>query len=241
MSSFEVIPAIDLVGGRVVRVEQGDLDRQTTYSDDPVATAHRWADEGAPRLHVVDLEGAVAGEPRHAGTVAEIVGTVDIPVQVAGAIRSLDVAKHYLEIGADRIVVGTRALTDEAFLADLVAAVGPRLVVAPDVAGREVRVAGWTRGSGEDVIDCARRLFLAGVERVLCTDTQVDGTMSGPNIQLLLEIVEASGQAVIASGGVANVEHVTALSRIPGVEGVVVGKALYEGAVRLPEALEAVA
>lgn len=238
--SFDVIPAVDLVSGQVVRVERGDLSRKTVYGDDPVAVAAGFAEDGAGRLHVVDLEGAVAGEPFHLETVTAIVEQVRIPVQVAGGIRTLELAQRYLDAGADRVVIGTRAVTDDDFLAAAVEALGSRLVVAPDVRDREVRVSGWTQGTGEDVADCVRRLAGAGVVRLLCTDVGRDGMLSGPNVELYAEVTEAGGLPVIASGGVKTTEDVVALAAVDGVEGVVVGKALYEGTVSLSDALAAV-
>ncbi len=239
--TFQVIPAIDLIEGKVVRVERGELETKTVYSDDPVATAKDWEAQGAPRLHVVDLEGAVAGEPRNHEVVEAIVKSVSIPVQVAGGIRSLDLAVRWTETGADRVVLGTKALTDESFLLRAVEALGARLVVAPDTQGREVRVSGWTEGTGEDIAVAAKRLAAAGVPRLLVTDVSRDGMLAGPNTEILGEVALAAQVPVVASGGVASIDDIRALIGVHGVEGVVVGKALYAGAIDLPEALKAVA
>jgi phosphoribosylformimino-5-aminoimidazole carboxamide ribotide isomerase len=238
---FEVIPAIDLIEGKVVRVERGELGTETVYSDDPVATAKEWESQGAPRLHVVDLEGAVAGEPRNHEVVEAIVKSLSIPVQVAGGIRSLDLAARWTDNGADRVVLGTKALTEESFLLRAVEVLGERLVVAPDIRGREIRVSGWTEGTGEDIAVAAKRLAAAGVPRLLVTDVGRDGMLAGPNTEILGEAASAAGVPVIASGGVSSIDDLRTLTQVPGLEGVVVGKALYAGAIDLPEALQAMA
>ncbi len=239
--TFQVIPAIDLIEGKVVRVERGELETKTVYSDDPVATAKEWEAQGAPRLHVVDLEGAVAGEPRNEEVVYAILSSLSIPVQVAGGIRTLEQAGLWVDQGADRVVLGTKALTDESFLFRAVDALGQRLVVAPDTQGREVRISGWREGTGEDVVDAARRLAAAGVPRLLVTDVSRDGMLAGPNTMILGEVASAAGIPVLASGGVSSIDDIRALIGMHGVEGVVVGKALYAGAIDLSDALRAVA
>jgi phosphoribosylformimino-5-aminoimidazole carboxamide ribotide isomerase len=239
--TFEVIPAIDLIEGKVVRVERGEIGTKTVYGNDPVATAKEWEALGAPRLHVVDLEGAVAGEPRNREVIESIVRSLMIPVQVAGAIRSIELALEWLGAGADRVVLGTAALTDRDFLALSVERLGASLIVAPDARGREVRISGWQDGTGEDVVDAAKRLASAGVPRLLVTDIGRDGMLTGPNTEILGEVASAAGIPVVASGGVASVDDLRVLSEVNGVEGVVVGKALYSGAIELSDALEAVA
>lgn len=239
--TFEVIPAVDILGGQVVRLRRGEPEAKTVYSDDPVAVAKGWEAQGASRLHVVDLEGAIAGEPRQTETVREIVRSVGIPVQVAGAIRSADAAKRWVEEGADRVVLGTAALTDLHTLHEVISSVGHRLVVAPDALGREVRIDGWTHGTGEDVVDASRRLAAAGVQRLLVTDIGQDGTLGGPNLELLRDVASAASVPVIASGGVASVDDLRALASVDGIEGVIVGQALYSGAIELSQAIGAVA
>lgn len=239
--SFEVIPSIDLLGGQVVRLERGDYERKTVYSDDPCAVAEGFERDGAPRLHLVDLDGAASGDIVNRDTVGEIIGRLGIPVQVAGGIRSLPTAQALIDLGADRVVLGTKALTDESFLAQAVAALGDRLVVAPDARGREVRVEGWRQGTGEDVIDAVRRLAAAGVARLLVTDIGTDGMLAGPNVELLAEVAAASKTPVIASGGVSSIDDLRTLSAVSGIEGAIVGRALYAGAFELRDAVRAVA
>lgn len=239
--SFEVIPSVDILEGKVVRLERGDPQARSIYADDPVAIAKDWEARGATRLHVVDLDGALAGEPTQATIVERVVAAVGIPVQVAGGIRTVEAGQRWVARGADRIVLGTAALTSLDVLHEAVEDLGSRLIVAPDALGREVRISGWTKGTGEDVVDAARRLAAAGVDRLLVTDIAQDGMLAGPNVELLADVAAASAVPVIASGGVTSVEHLRALAAIDGIEAAIVGKALYSGALDLEDALRAVA
>jgi phosphoribosylformimino-5-aminoimidazole carboxamide ribotide isomerase len=241
MTAFQVIPSIDLLKGQVVRLERGDYDAKTVYSDDPVGVAMDFEAQGATRLHVVDLDGAATGEQSNAAPIVGMIQRIAIPVQVAGGIRSVDTAQDWLARGADRVVIGTKALTDEAFLARAVDALGPQLVIAPDAKGREVQSEGWTKGTGEDVIEASRRLARAGVQRLLVTDVGTDGMLSGPNVQLLAEVAHACGVPVIASGGVSTIDDLKSLATVPGIEGAIVGRALYVKAFDLGDAIKAVA
>lgn len=239
--TFEVIPSIDLLEGKVVRLERGDPSAKTVYSDDPVATAKEWESQGAPRLHIVDLDGAMSGEPVQHEIVDQIVKAADVPIQVAGGIRTVDAAERWVVRGADRVVLGTAALTDLELLEAAVDRLGPRLVVASDALEREVRVQGWKQGTSEDVCDAARRLVAAGVQRLLVTDIGRDGILTGPNVDLLKELVEAAGVPVIASGGVSSIDDLEALAKVDGIEGAIVGRALYANAFGLRDAVKAVA
>lgn len=238
---FEVIPSIDLLKRQVVRLERGDYATPTVFGDDPVAVAQDWEGQGATRLHVVDLDGARTGKPSNDADVGGIIKQVALPVQVAGGIRSIEAGEQWLASGADRVVLGTRALNDEAFLAEAVERFGPQLVVAADARGGEVRVAGWEEGTGEDIVDAAERLAAAGVPRLLVTDISVDGMLEGPNVDLYSELIDAARIPIIASGGVSAIDDILALAKVPGLEGVIVGKALYVGAVDLGDAVKAVA
>lgn len=241
--SFVVIPSIDLLAGQVVRLAKGEPGQKTVFSNDPLEVAEDFAAQGAERIHIVDLDGALSGEGLNADAVKQIISSVasgGCEVQVAGGIRSVDAAKRWLDMGAARVVVGTKALTDEAFLAEIVEAIGPELVIAPDAKGGEVRVAGWQQGTGEDVIDAAKRLAAAGVERLLVTDISTDGMLTGPNIELFTDVAEASGLPVIASGGVSSIEDLEELSTVDGLEGAIVGRALYVGAFELSDALKVI-
>ncbi len=235
--TFEVIPSVDILQGQVVRLRRGEPKAKTVYSSDPVAVAKDWEAQGAVRLHVVDLDGALAGEPSHQEVVTEIIRKVDVPVQVAGGIRSVDAGQKWIANGADRVVFATAALTDLEVLHECVEAFGSRLVVAADALGREIRISGWKEGTGEDVVDAVRRLSAAGVPRLLVTDIGQDGMLTGPNIDLLEDVADAAGVPVIASGGVASVDDLKTLSRVDGIEGAIVGQALYTGAIELTEAV----
>lgn len=240
MTPFELIPAIDLAQGHVVRLTRGEFGSETVYGDDPVRVAKDWLRAGAGRLHVVDLDGAKAGRPVQEAVVAEIAAAVDAPVQVGGGLRSIEACERLLGAGADRVVVGKPAITDEGFLRRALDGFGPRLVVALDARDREVRVAGWQEGTGLDVVETAVRLAAAGVARLLTTDIGRDGTLEGPDAGLFAEIARAAGIPILASGGVSSTGDLVALSRIDGVEGAIVGRALYTGAIDLAEALEAI-
>lgn len=239
--AFEVVPAVDVSEGRVVRVEEGDLARKTVYGDDPADAARRWASLGAPRIHAVDLDGAVAGEPRNREPIERLIAAVDVPVQVAGAVRTLQAIRAWRDAGADRVVVGTMAVADERFLDEAMAILGGRLVVALDHRDREIKVRGWQAGSGRDLLETASHLAQRGVPRFLVTDISKDGLFGGPNVDAYGEVAVAAGVPVLASGGVATLQHLRALADVPGIEGAIVGKALYDGKIDLAEALAALA
>ncbi len=238
---MEVIPAIDLRGGRCVRLHQGDFDRETVFSDDPLAMAQRWQQEGGPRLHLVDLDGAATGEPAHLAIIAAIVDALDIPVQVGGGIRSADTARAWLDAGVDRVVIGTAAVRDPAMVAEVCRNHGAgRVVVSVDARDGMVALQGWQEASEVSVLELAGQMAELGVERLLYTDIARDGMLTGPDLDTNASLVEQTGMAILASGGVSSVEDIRNL--VPtGVEGVIVGRALYTGAVSLPAALAVVA
>ncbi len=239
--TLQVIPSIDLFKGQVVRLRRGEAEEKTVYSDDPVGVAMDWEAQGATRIHVVDLDGAFTGAQDNAAAIGGMLQRIAIPLQVAGGIRSLETAEEWLARGADRVVIGTKALTDEVFLARAVERFDGALIVAPDVREGQVSVEGWTRSTGEAVIDSARRLAHAGVPRLLVTDAGRDGMLEGPNVDLLREIGSVTGVPVIASGGVSSIDDLRTLDGMPQIEGAIVGKALYDGAFQLGDAIKAVA
>ena len=223
-------PAIDIRGGQAVRLTQGDYERETAYDADPVDAAKRWAGEGAEILHVVDLDGAKAGEPQNLDAVERIASAVGCPIQVGGGLRDAASVSAVLDAGAERVVIGTAALRDPELLAAALAAHGERVVVSVDARNGKVSLAGWTETSDVDVADAVADLSQRGVARFLCTAIEVDGTMEGPALDQLNEIAAATKAHVIASGGVGTLAHLEALARnaAPNVEGAIVGRALYE-------------
>jgi phosphoribosylformimino-5-aminoimidazole carboxamide ribotide isomerase len=237
---FEVIPAIDLQDGRCVRLIQGDFDRSTVFGDDPTAVARRWAEEGAARIHVVDLDGAKHGRPVQLELIGSIVRAVDLPIQLGGGLRDRAAVEAALGAGVDRVVLGTAALADRAFLAACLERFGARVAVGIDARDGRVALRGWVDVSETEAVDFARDVAAGGVSTIVYTDIARDGMLAGPNLPAVGRMVAAvPGVGVIASGGVGQLEDVVALSRA-GARGAIVGKALYTGAVGLPAAIEAV-
>ncbi len=238
---MEVIPAIDLRGGRCVRLRQGDFERETVFSGDPLAMARRWQDQGGPRLHLVDLDGAATGEPAHLEVISAIVAALDIPVQVGGGIRSAATARAWLEVGVERVVIGTAAVRDPDMVRDVCRVHGNhRVVVSVDARDGMVALQGWTEASEVSVLELAHRMAELGVKRLLYTDIARDGMLTGPDLDTNARLARETGMAVLASGGVSSVEDIRQLAAT-GAEGVIVGRALYTGAVSLPEAVAAAA
>jgi phosphoribosylformimino-5-aminoimidazole carboxamide ribotide isomerase len=231
-------PAIDIRGGGAVRLMQGDYERETAYDADPVDAAMRWADEGARYLHVVDLDGAKAGEPRNLEAVRRIAAAVDCPIQVGGGLRNADSVAAVLDAGAERVAIGTAALRDPDFLDAMVATHGERVVVSVDARNGRVALAGWTEAGEEGAVEAVAELSSRGVARFLCTAIEVDGTMEGPALEELGRIAAATEAKVIASGGVGSLSDLEALAReaAPNVEGAIVGRALYERRFTVAEA-----
>jgi phosphoribosylformimino-5-aminoimidazole carboxamide ribotide isomerase len=234
-------PAIDIRGGKAVRLLQGDYDQETTYDGDPVDAARRWADEGAQFLHVVDLDGAKAGEPQNFEHIRRIAAAVDCPIQVGGGLRNPSAVAAVLDAGAERLVIGTAALRDPALLDSVLAAHGDRVVVSVDARGGKVSVSGWTETSDVDVTAAVADLSERGAERFLCTAIEVDGTMEGPALDELNRIAAATPAQVQASGGVGDLSHLERLATeaAPNIEGVIVGRALYERKFTVADALAA--
>ncbi len=236
-------PAIDIRGGHAVRLLQGDYDRETTYDADPVDAAKRWAGDGAEFLHVVDLDGAKAGSPQNLEAVRRIAAAVECPIQVGGGLRDAESVASVLDAGAERVVIGTAALRDPAFLAEALEKHGDRVVVSVDARNGRVALAGWTEAGEESVVEAVAALSERGVSRFLCTAIEVDGTMEGPAINELTQIANATQAQVIASGGVGELKHLEALAHDApaNIEGVIVGRALYEGTFTVDQAIAALA
>jgi len=232
----ELIPAIDLLGGEVVRLHKGDYDASTAYSRDPVATAIGFAEAGARRLHVVDLEGARGGDTDHREVIAQIVERAPLEVQVGGGIRSRSIADGWLEAGASRVVLGTVAVREPDVAAGLCADHPGRVVIAIDARGEAVSVEGWQQDAGQTVRDLALRADGWGAAAILYTDIDRDGTGQGPAVSRTASLQGDVRATVIASGGIGSLDHLVAL-RDAGVRAAVCGRALYEGAFELADAL----
>jgi phosphoribosylformimino-5-aminoimidazole carboxamide ribotide isomerase len=235
--SFLVIPAIDLKRGRCVRLVQGRAENETVFSENPVATALEWQAQGAPRLHVVDLDGAWAGAPAQAAIVRAIIGALSIPVQVGGGLRDRASVEQVLEAGARWAVIGTRAALDPTFLGEICRACEERIIVSVDASDGRVAVDGWTRVLDLDAVTLVRDAAAAGAAAILYTDIARDGTQEGPNLWSTEAVAKVAGIAILASGGVSCLDDLRQLAGIPGVEGAIVGRALYSGAVDLRRAL----
>lgn len=236
---IEIIPAIDLKGGRCVRLYQGDYNRETVFSEDPLDVALRWQAMGAPRLHIVDLDGAATGEPGNLEIIRQIATAVQIHTQVGGGIRKMETVKELLKMGIDRVVLGTAAVEDPQLVTDVCRAFADSLVVSIDTKEGWVATRGWkleTRLSG---IEFAQTMAKLGVKRFIYTDISRDGTLTEPNFTAFSGLLNAIRLPVIASGGVTTLTHVTMLKQL-GAEGVIIGRALYTGDIKLKEALAAI-
>jgi phosphoribosylformimino-5-aminoimidazole carboxamide ribotide isomerase len=235
-----VLPAVDIRGGRCVRLIQGRADRERVYGDDPVARALEWEAAGAPWLHVVDLDGAFGGRPANEAVIARLLGAVRVPVEVGGGIRTPETIERLLAAGAARVILGTAASSPR-LLEAACGRFGDRVAVAIDARGGVVVTEGWVTRTAETPLDAAARVVRAGARRIVYTDTSRDGMLAGPNLAALRALLRAVDVPVIASGGVSSAEDVRRLRALEpsGLEGVVVGRALYEGRARLGDLLAA--
>jgi phosphoribosylformimino-5-aminoimidazole carboxamide ribotide isomerase len=238
---MELFPAIDLRGGRVVQLVQGDFDRERDHGDDPVAVAQGFVAAGATWIHTVDLDAARTGEAANRHLIAAIAAAVDVPVQAGGGIRSLDAARALHDAGVTRVVLGTAALEDPDLVAEIAA--GQRVALGLDVRGREVVVRGWAEGSGVAWDDALTRLERVGAEAVVITQVEVEGLMGGADLPGLAEVLAATPLEVVASGGVGTLADLLALSTVEGggrrLAGAIVGTAIYEGRLDVAEAVAA--
>jgi phosphoribosylformimino-5-aminoimidazole carboxamide ribotide isomerase len=230
-----ILPAIDLKDGKCVRLRQGKAEDVTVYSDDPVAQARVWLEQGAEQLHVVDLDGAFQGEPKHAEIIARIVRALGIPVEVGGGLRTDAHIERVLQAGVARAIVGTRALESLDALAALVRRFGEKIAVGIDARDGFVQVKGWVETTGTRAVELARQVESVGVRTIIYTDTATDGMLGGPNLAAMRQMCASVSCAVIASGGVSAPEHVTALKALgcANLYGAIVGKALYDGKTTL--------
>ncbi len=234
-----VIPAVDIKGGRCVRLFQGQMDKETFYSDDPAAMARKWAAKGAKRIHVVDLDGAVSKRPVNLEPVKEIVKSAGVKIQVGGGIRDMETIRMYLDLGVDRVIIGTEAARNPEFVEEACARFPGSIVVGIDAKNGLVSIEGWTRTMDLKAVDLAKRFEESGVAAIHFTDIERDGTKVGPNITATRELARAVSIPVIASGGVSSLDDIVALRKLEqdGVTGVIVGRALYDGRFDLTDAI----
>lgn len=228
-----IIPAIDLKDGKCVRLKQGDMSSATVFSDDPGATAKRWLELGAQRLHVVDLNGASAGKPKNENAIKSIVAAVGdkLPIQLGGGIRDLDTIEKYLDAGISYVIIGTAAVKTPGFLQDACTAFQGHVMVALDAKDGKVAVDGWSKMTGHDVIDLAKKFEDYGTEAIIYTDIGRDGMLSGVNIEATVALAKQINTPVIASGGITNLDDVKALCAVQseGIQGAITGRAVYQG------------
>ena len=234
---MEVIPAVDIRGGKAVRLFQGDYDRETVFDDSPVDAAKRWLDIGVTRLHVVDLDGAKTGEQVNIALVERIAALSDVPVQLGGGVRTVPAAQRAIDSGVDRVIIGTAALENDEFVENLCDRLGPERVVAGvDARNGYVAVRGWVEESEIPARDLIARMEKAGVLRMVYTDITRDGTRTEPNFQQVDEALHATTLRILVAGGVSHIDHLRRLSEM-GVEGAIIGTAAYTGDIDMREAI----
>jgi phosphoribosylformimino-5-aminoimidazole carboxamide ribotide isomerase len=233
---MDIIPAIDLKGGKCVRLYQGDYSKETVFSVDPVATALRWQEQGARWLHLVDLDGAAAGEVRNTQAIEDIVKNTSLKVELGGGIRRSDVVEQLIKLGVKRVILGTVAVEQIELTKRIIKKFGEAIVVGIDARDSYVTTHGWMKISTMTVLDLSQAMAAIGARRIIYTDVKRDGTLTEPNYDTTAELVRKLNIPVVASGGVSSIEHIRKLAAL-GVEGVIIGKALYTGDIDLKEAL----
>jgi phosphoribosylformimino-5-aminoimidazole carboxamide ribotide isomerase len=228
-----IIPAIDLKDGRCVRLQQGDMESATVFSDNPAAMAKHWAEQGARRLHIVDLNGAVAGKPKNEKVIREMIAAVGdtLPIQLGGGIRDLDTIESYIDAGVGYVIIGTAAVKNPGFLHDACYAFPGHIIVGLDAKDGKVAVEGWSKMTGHDVVDLGKKFEDYGVEALVYTDIGRDGMLTGVNVEATLKLAQAIKIPIIASGGLSSVKDVQAVCKLvpEGIVGAIAGRALYEG------------
>ncbi len=236
---MEIIPAIDLRNGKCVRLYQGDYEKETVFSDDPVSVALRWQSEGAKRLHLVDLDGAARGELCNLDAIEKIATAVEIPVQVGGGVRSLETVEQLLGLGVGRAILGTVAVEDPGLAEEACQRFGEQIIIGIDARDGRVATRGWLQQSKVTAGELAARMVGLGARRFIYTDISRDGTLTSPNFEAVAEFLSQVSVPVIAAGGISSVEHLTRLAAL-GAEGAIVGRAIYTGDVKLAEAVKSV-
>lgn len=234
-----IIPAVDIKNGQCVRLAQGDFDRVTVYGDHPADMAKRWAEKGAERIHLVDLDGSVAGLPKNAPVICEIAKSVSVPVEVGGGIRSMETINYYLENGVSSVILGTAAIQGEEFVKTAARIHPGRIILGIDALDGRVAVRGWTEKTGRQAVELARCYENCGIQAIVYTDIQRDGMETGVNVEATAALAGAVSIPVIASGGVATLADIDRLMAVRDCSffGVIVGRALYTGAIALEDAI----
>lgn len=232
-----LFPAIDIRGGKCVRLLEGRFDRETVFADRPADMAIKWEAQGGKYLHIVDLDGALQGKPVNLDAIRDIIANVSVPVQLGGGIRNLASIEAWLDAGVSRVILGSIAVRDPELVKEACRQYGERIVVGIDAKGGEVAVDGWGISGGVQATELAKRMADVGVARIIYTDISRDGTLKGVNVESTVELARAAGIPVIASGGVAGMDDVYRVAASPEIEGMIIGKALYTGKIDLAQAL----
>ena len=236
---MEIIPAIDMMDGKCVRLVQGKFDQATIFSDDPADMARKWAEQGATRLHLVDLNGSRFGAPQEIESIKKILAAVKLPVQIGGGMRTLEAARQMLDIGVERVIIGTSAALDSNLAEMLFHELGEHVILGLDARDGYVAIKGWEETTREEAVDFAQRMQALGARRVIYTDISRDGMLQGVNIPAMKKMAESLDIPIIASGGVSTIDDIRKLKELEqtGIEGAILGKALYTGALTLADAL----
>jgi len=238
MKEFQIIPAVDILDGKCVRLFQGKFDAETVYPDSPLDAAERWVSLGAKWIHLVDLNGAKTGVQDNLEIIREIIEEFDVSFEVSGGVRTVETIEFLFNCGAKRVIVGTRSVVDRAFIKSIAKDYGEAIAVGVDATGGKVATDGWTKVTDIEAKSFAKELESIGVKKLIFTDTSRDGAMKGPNIMSISELAASVNIPIIASGGVTTIDDIRKLKKIKGVEGCIIGKALYEGKISLEEALK---
>ena len=233
---MEIIPAIDLRNGKCVRLYQGDYKQETVFSEDPVSVAKYWKSLGAKRIHIVDLDGAAKGKVCHAQTIADIISAVELPVEVGGGIRTMESIEELFDVGVERVILGTAAIENQELVKESCQRFGKRIIAGIDARDGYVATRGWVESSKVTAIDLVALMKSIGIKRVIYTDISRDGTLTEPNFTAIMEMVAKSSVNIIAAGGITSIVHLQKLAAI-GVEGAIVGRAIYTGHIDLKKAI----
>ncbi|MFC2032033.1 1-(5-phosphoribosyl)-5-[(5-phosphoribosylamino)methylideneamino]imidazole-4-carboxamide isomerase [Chloroflexota bacterium] len=236
---MEIIPAIDLRLGRCVRLYQGNYDEETVFSDDPVEVALRWQSLGATRLHIVDLDGAATGEVYNLSIIKEIATVILVPTQLGGGIRQLETIEQMLKVGIERVILGTAAIEEPQLVKEACRKFGQSIIVGIDTREGRIATHGWQEQTELKVVDLVKSMVRLGVKRFIYTDISRDGTLTEPNFAAIAELAAITRASIIASGGISSINHLRVLKSI-GVEGAIVGKALYTGDINLKQAMDTI-